>query len=52
MRWVIAMATLCCLVFGEKSQVLETEDLVLEKGNQVLEILDFEEGDSIFCSNL
>ena len=41
MRWVIAMATLCCLVFGEKSQALETEDLVLEKGNQVLEILDF-----------
>ena len=44
MRWVVAMATFCCSVYGEENQVLEKENQVLEKqeqkGNQVLEILD------------
>ena len=37
MRWVVAMATLCCSVYGEENQVLEKEE---QKGDQVLEILD------------
>ena len=37
MRWVVAMATLCCSVYGKENQVLEKEE---QKGDQVLEILD------------